>query len=93
MAEVHLPSLELQLLGGPDNNDENRDIVTADYTSKRLAVSLGNGAGKFQSPVIFDLADHPQGGVAVGDFNGDGKPDVAVSVAGRKVAIFLNTTQ
>jgi hypothetical protein len=42
---------------------------------------LGNGDGSFQSPVSYNLPGQGTG-VIVGDFNGDTKPDLAVSSAG-----------
>src|SRR5580692_1987189 len=51
-----------------------------------VSILLGNGDGTFQPHV-----DYPVGsptGVAVGDFNGDGKPDLAVA-NGDSVAILL----
>jgi hypothetical protein len=57
------------------NNDSHLDVVTGDYSSSKVSVLLGNGAGGF-SPHV----DFPVGGrtnrVAVGDLNEDGKPDV-----------------
>jgi hypothetical protein len=39
---------------------------------------LGNGDGTFQLPVNYPVGDGPQS-VAVGDFNHDGKLDLAVA--------------
>jgi hypothetical protein len=50
--------------------------VPFDVGPTPLDVLLGNGNGTFQSPLITSLAD-PTGGIASGDFNGDGKTDLA----------------
>jgi len=43
-----------------------------------FSVMIGAGHGKFQSSRAFDVGAAP-GSIAVGDFNGDGKPDLAVA--------------
>ncbi|HKF49252.1 MAG TPA: Ig-like domain repeat protein [Terracidiphilus sp.] len=54
------------------NNDGNLDILTND------SVLLGNGDGTFQpAKVIAGLAGVSPSSIVEGDFNGDGKPDVA----------------
>jgi hypothetical protein len=75
--------------GAPVPNDFNQDgrydIVSTAY------VSLGNADGGFGPPVYFAAGDNPAGFV-VGDFNGDGFPDLAVTNAGSDdVSILLNT--
>ena len=66
------------------NGDGHLDIA-GDSTG--IAVSLGTGDGTFQlpvttSPAIFGLA-------AVGDFNRDGKPDLACANSGGDAVIYL----
>jgi hypothetical protein len=56
------------------------DIAVTSYGGHGLvSVYLGNGDGTFQTPLNFDLGFNtmPQH-LTVGDFNGDGKPDLAV---------------
>jgi len=61
------------------NGDGNLDMVIADHQSPYLTILLGDGSGGFRiapgSPVDVHSTPHPHG-VAVADFNGDGKPDV-----------------
>jgi hypothetical protein len=52
-------------------------LVVANYTGS-VSILLGNGDDTFQSPLSFSTAGNPIS-VAVGDFNGDGKLDVAAT--------------
>lgn len=67
------------------NGDGKPDLVTLGTTTStnkgELAISLGNGDGTFQTPTILDFgAGSTIGyGLAVADFNGDNKMDVAVT--------------
>lgn len=59
------------------NHDGNLDLVVANSLSTRLTILIGNGDGTFRhGPQSPELAA-PQNFVASGDFNGDGKPDIA----------------
>ncbi len=62
------------------NGDGRLDAVVANAGSNNLSVLLGNGAGGFtpapNSPFSTDSGRPVT--VVTGDFNGDGKPDVAV---------------
>jgi hypothetical protein len=71
------------------NRDGNADLLVS--TRGGLYVLLGNGDGTVQGPVQFAGAVGA-GPVAVGDFNRDGKPDVAAAggAEGDKVSILLN---
>ena len=61
------------------NGDGNLDLVIANHQSPYLTILLGDGTGRFTpasgSPFDVHSNPHPHG-VAVADFDGDGKPDV-----------------
>jgi hypothetical protein len=55
-----------------------------------VAVLIGNGDGTFQSPVPYATGLQPVS-VVIGDFNGDGKPDLATSNStSDNISILLN---
>src|SRR5262245_20693895 len=60
------------------NVDGKPDLVTLTQFSGTGSVLLGRGDGGFQLPINFPV-DFQSAGIAVGDFNGDGRPDVAVT--------------
>ncbi len=72
------------------NGDGKLDLVAADYatTPGVVWVLLGNGDGTFQAPVSYPAGASPHG-VAVADFNGDGKPDIAVANQTGGVSVLL----
>ena len=67
------------------NNDGHPDLVTANEDADTVSVLLNSGTGGFihafsyeVSPDPANLKFHPVS-VAVGDFDGDGKPDIATA--------------
>ena len=78
---------------GDLNGDGNVDLVIANTETPYLTILLGDGKGRFapspHSP--FDTHSYPHvHGVAVADFNGDGKPDVVTDNWGRnQILMFL----
>jgi hypothetical protein len=69
---------------GDLNGDNKLDLVCTGETSTEQAqfsVSLGNGDGTFTPPTISNLTGGDtirNSGVAIADFDGDGKPDLAL---------------
>jgi hypothetical protein len=68
---------------GDFNRDGKQDLAVAnigiypDYNGS-VSILLGDGTGNFSSPTNFAIGDGSYS-VAVGDFNGDGKQDLAVT--------------
>ncbi len=78
---------------GDFNGDGKPDLAIANYNSNNVTVLLGDGAGGFTSATgsPFPAGTQPYS-VAVGDFNGDGKPDLAIAnVASWDVTVLLGT--
>ncbi len=65
---------------GDFNNDNQTDIVTANYWAYSISVFLGYGNGLFSNPTTFstDNNSYPFA-VAVGDFNNDNQSDIVVA--------------
>jgi hypothetical protein len=89
-AAGHLPN---DIAVADMNGDGNPDLVIADHQSPYVSILLGDGKGGFRaapgSPVDVHSNPHPHG-VAVADFDGDGKPDVATDSWGEnKIELLL----
>jgi len=68
---------------GDLNGDGKLDLAVV-LTGKRthgntVAILLGNGDGTFQPPKAYPVGGADLLAIAIGDFNGDGKPDLAVT--------------
>jgi hypothetical protein len=74
------------------NGDGKLDLAVADFGNgypSTVSVLLGNGDGTFQPAVGYDAGAGPFG-VAAGDFNRDGKQDLAVvNYAANTVSVLL----
>lgn len=72
------------------NGDGKLDLVLATPnfgTGSTIAILLGNGDGTFQAPTTYSVSSGPF--LAVGDFNGDGRPDIATA-AGTTISVLIN---
>ena len=74
--------------------DNVPDILTANVDSKDVSLLMGQGSGSFTDPIpipaVFGSGDADVSCVKVGDFNGDGLPDLATANAARNtVSIIL----
>jgi hypothetical protein len=84
------------IVAGDFNGDGKLDLVVTDYQQtapgqnyQLLSTLIGNGDGTFQANIAQTVAG-VVGSLAVGDFNGDGKLDIAaVGVSTSSVSIFL----
>ncbi|MNI09161.1 Endo-1,4-beta-xylanase A precursor [compost metagenome] len=73
------------------NGDKNPDVVVANTGSNSLTIMLGDGKGKFQvkDHTNDDKVKSPRSVIA-GDFNRDGKTDLAVASFDTKKVYILN---
>jgi Ca2+-binding RTX toxin-like protein len=87
-AIVQLPNAEgANFLAAGDFNGQT-DLAVANSQYNTLTVLLGNGNGTFAVNAEYIVANAPTS-VAIGDFNGDDKPDIAVGGDGGSVSVLL----
>ena len=67
------------------------DIAVSDYGSGNVSILLGYVNGTFFNEITYVIGDNSNPhSVAIGDFNNDGRLDIAVSAMGRdSIGVFL----
>ena len=73
------------------NGDGKPDLVVADGYADCVSVLLGNGNGTFQNQVTFATSSHPYY-LALADFSGAGKLDLAVTTASTPISFWATAT-
>lgn len=61
-------------------NNGKTDLVVGEFEGEWVAVLLGNGDGTFEHPALYQVSSPT--GVATGDVNGDGIPDIVAASVG-----------
>jgi hypothetical protein len=72
-----------------DGHDDVAVVCSSQGQNGMLIVRTGNGDGTFRAPVTYPIVGDP-GAPMVADFNGDGFPDVAVTISYDKMGVFLS---
>ena len=60
------------------NGDNRPDLVVPNWGSGTVGVLLGNGHGGFSATQVYRAGGSGSAVVSVGDFDGNGRPDIAV---------------
>jgi hypothetical protein len=73
-------SKPLTVVAGDFNGDGKPDLAVANSKSSSISILLGNGDGTFQAQIVAiqDVKVLDPNSLAVGDFDGDGKLDLAI---------------
>ncbi|TRX37771.1 FG-GAP-like repeat-containing protein [Flavobacterium restrictum] len=89
-------SASISVAIGDLNGDGKLDLATVNYNNPTVSVFRNTAtsgtinSSSFATKVDFATAAYPQS-VVIGDFDGDGKPDLAVANGSDTVSIFRNT--
>jgi hypothetical protein len=71
------------------NGDGHLDVAAG--LGSLVSILLGNGTGTFSAPTSYSTGGDLVADLAVGDFNADGRPDLAVASNGGNVSLMRNT--
>lgn len=90
-ADYAIGRMPSSLVAADFNGDGKLDLAVTNALDFTVSVLLGNGDGTFQTQVVYATSTPNPNfweSLVVGDFNGDGKPDLAIS-CGSVVSILL----
>jgi hypothetical protein len=84
-------SRPIAIVHGDFNNDSRMDIAIANYGTSDIGILLGFGDGRFTPQISYSTGyDSDPRSLAVGDFNKDGRLDIAVANFGtNNIGVFL----
>lgn len=78
---------------GDFDNDGNQDFVTSNFGDSTISIRYGNGSGGFEKRFENDImVQSGPMGLALGDFNGDGKSDIVTGNYDQKIIFILWST-
>jgi uncharacterized protein (TIGR03437 family) len=90
LSPITVATRSLRQLAAADLTGDGRaELLAINSDAQSLLTYRANTSGSFDAPVVTALGGVP-GAMVLGDFSGDGRPDVAVSVTGR-ILIFQST--
>ncbi len=71
-----------------DFNADGHLDLWGGFTAPNLGLAFGKGDGTFSSPLLIPILGSGGGSSLIADFNGDGKPDVAIVASGQLIWLF-----
>jgi FG-GAP-like repeat/PASTA domain len=89
--EVDVGADPFRMLAADLDGDGNADLANVDWMSATVSVALGRGDGTFGKRTAYRTGRYPAG-IAAGDVDADGDPDLVSASADRagSVSVFLN---
>jgi hypothetical protein len=89
-AVYKLPNSPFGIAAGELNSHAYSDLAVTEFTGNSVAVLLNDGTGKFHLDATYGVGAGEAMGVAIGDLNHDGKPDLVVANVDAGIDVLLN---